>query len=160
MELSFLILLLSTLTLTVASSKSPFYVGEVFAAPAMNFMAWRPSSDDTWCHTASTVSNDGFFTLPQSSSSLSESTDQTKLQLHDYFTPKAWISRDDGTRYAECAIGPNAVGLATCEGMDELRARAKKEGKTKADLIRNGELLVGIGKRKWTCWALDGQDEL
>lgn len=151
MELNFLFLFFSLSSLGLAASntkatKTLIYLGEVFVAPAMTFIAWHPSSDLTWCHSATTVSGDGFFTLPGATS---------ELQIQDYFGTHAWISKKDGSKYADCAIGPNAVRLDICEGIDELKARAEKEGKTKADLIQSGELLLGTGRRKWTCWVLD-----
>ncbi|KAH8821837.1 hypothetical protein F5884DRAFT_769188 [Xylogone sp. PMI_703] len=146
--------LLTTLSLTTAS-KTPIYVGEVFIAPALTLLAWRPSSDSTWCHSAIALQDDAF-TLPSSSSS----SEAIKLHLHDYFstTSNAYLADSGGKKYAECAIAPNSVPLSTCEGLDEIFANAKKEGKTKMDLMREGKINLGAGRRKWACWVLDGED--
>ena len=63
------------------------------------------------------------------------------LQIHDYFTDHAYITRE-AKRFAECYVTPESVKMGSCQGAKDWDC----EG---------GHKFTGSGTRKWTCWIND-----
>jgi hypothetical protein len=115
---------------------SHIYLGEVFWPPSMTFIAWLPSQDNflnEWCYKATDVSNNKLFILGG----------VTSLQIHDYFSTQAYITRE-GKRFASCGITPEACRMGACDGVHDWDC----EG---------GQKFTGPGTKKWTCWLEEGE---
>jgi hypothetical protein len=115
----------SDLPISVLKGDTPIYLGDVFWPPAMTFLAWTPSAENSpeeWCKRAVDASDDAKFSLD----GLKE------LQMHDYFKTQAYITWNEN-RFADCVITPESTNLPLCEG---------------------GRNYYGPGNRKWTCWVV------
>lgn len=110
------------------------YLGDVFWPPTMTFIAWLPTQDNfltDWCYKATDVSNNKLFTLGGVGG----------LQIHDYFSQSAFITRE-GKKFADCSITPEAGRMGVCEGVHDWDCMG-------------GQKFTGPGTRRWTCWVVD-----
>jgi hypothetical protein len=114
----------------------PIYLGHVFLAPTMTFIAWIPSENkylNEWCYKATDVSKDALFTLGGVDA----------LQVQEYFSNQAYITRE-GNRFADCSITPESGKIGKCESVRD----GDREG---------GQKFTGPGVRKWSCWLIDDE---
>ncbi|TAQ86651.1 hypothetical protein B7494_g5037 [Chlorociboria aeruginascens] len=140
--------LLLTITLSAPSSASdpisalykPILLGEVFWPPSMTLLAWIPSSPTApskeWCYLATSIT-DSLFSISHPDLGLLPS-----LQVHDYFSSHAWITKE-GQPFAECFVTPESGRMGVCEGVLDWECVG-------------GQVYTGPGTRKWTCWIREG----
>jgi hypothetical protein len=110
----------------------PIYLGDVFWPPTMTFIAWLPSEEGgltEWCFRATDASNHMLFSLGGVDA----------LQIHDYFSETAYITRE-GKRFADCKITPESGRMGACEGVADWECVG-------------GHKFTGPGTRKWSCWV-------
>jgi hypothetical protein len=124
-------------TNTTLDPNQPIYLGDVFLAPSMNFIAWLPSQHTyrrEWCYRAADATDHVLFSLGGVAA----------LQMHDYFSEQAYITRE-GRRFANCYVTPESGHIGACAGVVDYDSE-------------DGLKHIGKGMRVWSCWII--QEEL